>query len=99
MTIISKCIDNINSFYKSFGVMVGLHGKLSKANEILEEGDRIVNAERYTSVDRLDSKLSNITRLASSLIASRKEQFFKEAHLLYPPSPGKRRTHVSRPPH
>jgi len=84
--IISRCIDNINSFCKSFGVMVGIHGKLTKANKLIQEGDKIVNDERVTSVDRLDTKLSNITKLTSELINSRKEQFFKEANLIYPAS-------------
>lgn len=65
--------------------MVGIHGKLSKANELIEEGEKIVNEERVTSVDKLDTKLVNITRLTTDLINSKKELFFKEANFIYSP--------------
>jgi len=74
----AKCIDNVNSFSKSFKVMLGLHNGLGNTLEILDEGEKEIGNETKCVGKHLNDQFIHITKLMGDLITSKKTQFLSE---------------------
>lgn len=81
--ILAKCIDNVNSFSKSFNVMVGLHDRMGNALGILDEGERAVGFETKSVGKQLNDQFTQITMLVKELVDSKRGQFLKESNVIY----------------